>query len=132
MILTLNRKECRIIPNNTLEEAVELRFGAISKGESMLYYYGLSDWSIECQRVDDMLLGICRYSTKTIIINTIYFHILDSRSIQNALLHEIAHAIVGNEHDHDEIWRAKAIEIGCDGKKSMGVKGILNLVEDTN
>lgn len=36
--------------------------------------------------------------------------------IVNTILHEIAHALVGAEHKHNDIWLRKALEIGCDGK----------------
>ena len=36
--------------------------------------------------------------------------------IKDTLLHEIAHALVGNHHKHNEIWRQKALEIGCSGE----------------
>ena len=37
--------------------------------------------------------------------------------IRQTMLHEIAHALVGAGHGHDAVWRRKAIEIGCDGKR---------------
>lgn len=35
-----------------------------------------------------------------------------NEKILNAILHEIAHAIVGCKEGHNRIWRNKAIEIG--------------------
>ena len=35
--------------------------------------------------------------------------------MKNTLLHEIAHALAGHEHNHDEVWKATARSIGCDG-----------------
>lgn len=37
--------------------------------------------------------------------------------IENTVLHEIAHAIVGNEHYHDRVWRDCARRIGCSGDR---------------
>jgi len=37
--------------------------------------------------------------------------------VRQTMLHEIAHALVGAGHGHDAVWRRKAIEIGCDGKR---------------
>src|SRR5690606_4367091 len=31
--------------------------------------------------------------------------------------HEIAHALVGSRHGHDDVWRAKALAIGCSGSR---------------
>lgn len=38
--------------------------------------------------------------------------------IRDTWLHEIAHALVGPDHGHDEVWRTKALAIGCDGKRT--------------
>jgi hypothetical protein len=32
--------------------------------------------------------------------------------IKNTILHEIAHAIVGENHGHRQVWQEKAIELG--------------------
>jgi len=37
--------------------------------------------------------------------------------IENTVLHEIAHAIVGNEHYHDRVWKECAQRIGCTGDR---------------
>lgn len=38
------------------------------------------------------------------------------QDIQNTILHEIAHALVGPHNKHNDIWKTKALEIGCNGK----------------
>lgn len=38
------------------------------------------------------------------------------------ILHEIAHALV-DYHGHDDVWRSKALEIGCSGKRH-GLSGV--------
>lgn len=37
--------------------------------------------------------------------------------IKSIVLHEIAHAIVGANHNHDKIWKDCCISIGGDGKR---------------
>lgn len=37
--------------------------------------------------------------------------------IENTVLHEIAHAMVGNKHHHDRVWRDCAQRIGCNGNR---------------
>lgn len=37
--------------------------------------------------------------------------------IENTILHEIAHAIVGASHHHDKVWKDCAQRIGCDGSR---------------
>lgn len=37
-------------------------------------------------------------------------------TVLDTILHEIAHALVGVEHMHDEVWYAKAVAIGSKGR----------------
>ncbi len=55
-------------------------------------------------------LGMC--TEQTIIIQ--YEHALYDKMtrIKNTILHEIAHAIVGVENGHREVWQLKAKELG--------------------
>lgn len=61
--------------------------------------------------------GYCNENHKTIFLSKYYIdsHHTNLKMITNTLLHEIAHAIVGCQHNHNTIWREKALEIGCDG-----------------
>ena len=38
------------------------------------------------------------------------------KEIKNTVLHEIAHALTPG-HNHDHVWQAKAVSIGCDGER---------------
>jgi predicted SprT family Zn-dependent metalloprotease len=48
--------------------------------------------------------------------NFIHSEKTTKEEIVNVILHEIAHAIVGAQEKHNEVWLSKALEIGCDGK----------------
>ena len=39
--------------------------------------------------------------------------------VRDTILHEIAHALVGPRHGHDEVWRAMALRIGCSGERCV-------------
>lgn len=41
----------------------------------------------------------------------------NGNKIQDTVLHEIAHAIVGNKHHHDRIWKDCAQRIGSTGSR---------------
>jgi len=90
--------------------------------------HGLLDtyWSFEFDGAKNRL-GCCNFSTKRISLSKHVTLINDEKVIKNTILHEIAHALVGRNHDHDSIWRQKALEIGCDGnrlcKNSVRVEG---------
>lgn len=80
--------------------------------------HGLDSWHLgfdKCKRS----FGKCSYRRQVISISD---HFLTEQSttkkmVLNTMLHEIAHALVGKEHGHDSVWRAKAISIGCDGRR---------------
>jgi len=37
--------------------------------------------------------------------------------INDTILHEIAHALVGPNHGHDSVWKTMAKKIGCSAKR---------------
>jgi hypothetical protein len=52
----------------------------------------------------------------TILLSSIITSIHTEEEVLDTILHEIAHGLTpGN--GHDEVWRRKAIEIGCNGKR---------------
>ena len=66
--------------------------------------------------------GCCNYSYKQISLSKSLTLINDEERVKNTILHEIAHALVGPRHGHDWVWKQKAIEIGCDGKRCYTTK----------
>lgn len=44
-------------------------------------------------------------------------HLDDIDTIKSIVLHEIAHAIVGNRHNHDKVWKDCCINLGGNGKR---------------
>lgn len=77
--------------------------------------HNLSDWYIRLT-IDSHkpFLGLCVGKDKCIILNAHHIDIHPDTEVVNTILHEVAHAIVGTDHEHDEIWSDKAREIGCD------------------
>ncbi|MEK9763194.1 MAG: SprT-like domain-containing protein [Deltaproteobacteria bacterium] len=61
--------------------------------------------------------GSCKFSNKEITLAKAYAEQENYKEIKNTILHEIAHALVGPKHGHNEIWRQKALEIGCDAER---------------
>lgn len=61
--------------------------------------------------------GCCNHTHKIISLSRELTILNSEARVKNTLLHEIAHALVGSGHGHDHVWRAKAIEIGCDGER---------------
>lgn len=67
-------------------------------------------------------LGVCKEYNKSIELSIWHVNNSPLEEVKNILLHEIAHAIVGCRNMHNNVWRAKAIEIGCNGERC----GIMN------
>lgn len=65
--------------------------------------------------------GVCRYGDKRIDLSVSYCLRATRADIENTLLHEIAHAIVGARHGHDAVWRAAARRIGCTAERCHDV-----------
>lgn len=66
--------------------------------------------------------GVCRYSERRIDLSVSYCLAATRVEIEDTILHEVAHAIVGPRHNHDEVWKAKAREIGCVGERCHRVQ----------
>jgi len=80
--------------------------------------FHLEGWTFSMDRAKTRL-GSCNETKKKI---TISYHLLrgptcDEKKMRNTILHEIAHAIVGVSHKHDEVWKTLARKIGCDGSR---------------
>ena len=65
--------------------------------------------------------GVCRYRDKRIDLSVSYCLRATRADVENTLLHEIAHAIVGAEHGHDAVWRARAHALGCTAERCHDV-----------
>lgn len=61
--------------------------------------------------------GLCRYSAMTIQLSAPRTLTRDEAAVENTILHEIAHALVGSGHHHDYTWEKMAKAIGCDGRR---------------
>ena len=76
--------------------------------------HGLGDWSVRLnQNADSRFLGLCSYKDKCIILSAHHIDIHPTPDVINTIKHEVAHALTpGN--GHNDVWAAKAKEIGCD------------------
>jgi len=89
------------------------RFHATKFCRDELDKHGLGDWHIRLSNdLTKNFLGMCSYRDKCIILNTHHIDIHPEVEVVNTIRHEVAHALTPN-HAHDDVWRAKALEIGC-------------------
>ncbi len=66
--------------------------------------------------------GCCDYRKQLISLSQEFARCAREEEIEDTILHEIAHALVGKDHGHDAVWRAKAVEIGCSGERCHDVQ----------
>lgn len=60
--------------------------------------------------------GQTRFCQREISLSAPLTEINPMEQVRNTILHEIAHVLVGSWHGHDETWRFKALQIGCNGQ----------------
>jgi predicted SprT family Zn-dependent metalloprotease len=83
--------------------------------------HGVHDWSLKLSG-SKRRLGSCAYRTKTLRLSRHLLSLNTWAQVQDTILHEIAHALVGVKHGHDKAWRAKAIELGA-APRACAAKG---------
>ncbi len=59
--------------------------------------------------------GACRHHDSTISVSRHLMELYSEELVRETLLHEIAHALAGPEHNHDAVWRRTARAIGSNG-----------------
>jgi predicted SprT family Zn-dependent metalloprotease len=91
--------------------------------ESLMKLHGLRNWRFEFDSAKRRF-GCCSYGDKTISLSRHLVLINSYESVKDTILHEIAHALTPGHH-HDNVWKRKAIEIGCNGERCYSS-------EDTN
>tara|TARA_Y200000002_G_C22622685_1_gene638895 strand:- start:526 stop:1077 length:552 start_codon:yes stop_codon:yes gene_type:complete len=77
--------------------------------------YNLNDWNITFDYAKRRA-GACLYSTKELSFSVYFLRNSSSSHINDTLLHEIAHALVGPNQGHNDRWKKKALSIGCSGQ----------------
>ncbi|HLS41176.1 MAG TPA: SprT-like domain-containing protein [Ornithinicoccus sp.] len=89
---------------------------AVALAEELLAEHGLTGWRVVLTRARRQA-GVCRYRSREIGLSAPITRLNDEAEVRDTILHEIAHALVGPQHGHDAVWRARAIAIGCSGER---------------
>jgi len=87
---------------------------------SLMKEHGIFDWKFEFDNAKKRF-GCCNYTNKTITLSAHLTEINEVLRVRNTILHEIAHALCPQQ-GHNKIWKAKAIEIGCNGQRCYSTK----------
>lgn len=84
----------------------------------LMHDYGLTSqgWSFKWDRAKGRL-GSAHSGTKTITLSRILTPLRDDADVRMTSLHEVAHGVVGTQHQHNEVWRRQFVSMGGDGKR---------------
>lgn len=93
-----------------LNEARDLAIHLMTKHEIVQ-----QGWRFEFDRAKRRF-GCCKYRSKLISLSMYLTELNSVDDVKDTILHEIAHALCPKQ-GHNEVWRRKAIEIGCNGKR---------------
>jgi predicted SprT family Zn-dependent metalloprotease len=63
--------------------------------------------------------GICRAVPREIGLSRVLTQLHSRAEVNDTILHEIAHALVGPAHGHDDVWRDKALAIGSSATRCV-------------
>jgi predicted SprT family Zn-dependent metalloprotease len=108
--------------HNTAARQREARMEALlQQAVKLMALHGLKKWRF---KFDDSTrrAGCCNYRDRVISISFDLARSGSDEDIRDTILHEIAHALVGRKHNHDEVWQAKAKAIGCSGERTHNLQ----------
>lgn len=91
---------------------------AYALAEHLLEKHGLHDWHVRYDGAKRRA-GVCRFRDKTLGLSAPLTALHSDEEVRDTILHEIAHALVGPRHGHDQTWREVAGLIGCSGERCV-------------
>lgn len=80
--------------------------------EALIAEHGLTEWKFGWKNAKN-IYGRCWHAKKEITLSKFFAKYATAEEIEDTILHEIAHALVGTGHGHGPVWKAKAREIGA-------------------
>jgi predicted SprT family Zn-dependent metalloprotease len=92
-----------------------------ARATAWIVAHQLAGWSFQFDHATKRA-GCCNYQTRVISLAYAYARAAADEAIDDTLLHEIAHALVGQAHGHDQVWQAKAVALGCAGHRCHDVQ----------
>ncbi len=91
---------------------------AYKMAAQLLEQHGLDDWEIEFDNAKRRA-GVCRYARRVIGLSAPLTRLHPVDEVRETILHEIAHALVGPQHGHDQVWAAQAKAIGSNAVRCV-------------
>ena len=91
---------------------------ALALARRLMAEHELHGWTVVADRAKTRA-GVCRFGKRQIGLSRPLTELHSEDEVRDTILHEIAHALVGREHGHDRVWRAKAKQIGSSGERCL-------------
>ena len=85
---------------------------SITIAKEIMNKHGLLNWTLRLGTAKRQN-GSCFTHKKRITLSKNYISLNTEELVIDTILHEIAHALVGSNHGHDNVWKQKCIEIGA-------------------
>ena len=104
------------LPRKKQLKDLDLFKNFLNLARSEMDKYGLCDWKLELDYAK-VRAGACHFTEKKISFSTHFLKNADQLNINDTILHEIAHALVGPKHGHNRVWKNMAKKIGCSAKR---------------
>ena len=85
---------------------------AIILARTLMNNHGLGHWVFQFDRAKRRA-GCCHHGRQIISLSYHYVENNNRTDVENTILHEIAHALVGPRNGHNNVWKAMALKIGA-------------------
>ncbi len=92
-----------------------------SRARELMDGHGLEGWAFAFDSAKRRS-GACHFDSRTISMALEFARIAPDDEVDDTILHEIAHALVGPAQGHGPAWQAKAREIGCSARRCHEVE----------
>ena len=84
------------------------------RAQTLIEQYLSPEWSFGFDRAVRRA-GLCNFTKKRITLSLHLARLNSDEEVEQTLLHEIAHALVGPEAGHGKLWKQTAAQIGYHG-----------------
>ena len=91
------------------------------QARALMAQHRLSQWSFQFD-TGTRRAGACHFTTQLISLSHEFAKRAPAKEVRDTILHEIAHALVGKDHNHDQVWQTQARQIGCSGQRCHNVQ----------
>lgn len=107
----------KLVVASTRPRKLMEKVAAATLARSLMNQHGLTEWTFRFHARWDG--NWCCYTEKMITLSEPLARRSDPFEVRLIMLHEIAHALVGPGHQHDDVWKAKDLELGGRGEKFL-------------